>query len=144
MTHQEASAVVAVPLETLQQALCTIEDWTSFIVGVTKITKRAHERYVFELGDGGRSREVPAVVRLHHKDHSFTWRAVSGPRFSGSLRLTALDGHRTRVSLDLTEHPHGFMACVTDMVAHNRPHAMLDIQRLQSFAAATVRSSQVG
>jgi uncharacterized membrane protein len=135
MTHQVASAVVTVPLESLQQALRNVEDWTSFIDGVTKITKRAHERYVFELGDGSGTREVPAVVRHNHRDHSFSWHAVNGPRFEGCLRLHALDGMRTRVTLDLTAHPDGFMACLTDMVAHNRAQAVLDVQRLQSFAS---------
>ena len=136
MTRQEASAVVTVPLETLQQALRNVEEWTSFIVGVTRITKRAHERYVFELADGdGRTREVPAVVRHNHRDHCFTWHAVNGPRFEGCLRLTPLDAGRTRVTLDLTEHPHGFMGNLTDMVSHNRPHAAMDLQRLQSYAA---------
>jgi uncharacterized membrane protein len=134
MTHQEASAVVAVPLETLQEALRHVEDWTTFIAGVTKITKRAHERYVFELADGSRAREVAAVVRHNHRDHCFTWHAISGPKFDGCLRLTAVDGRCTRVSLELTEHPAGFVANVTDMVAHNRGHAMLDIQRFQTFA----------
>jgi|SRR4051794_4850941 hypothetical protein len=138
MTHQEASAVVTVPLESLQQALRNVEEWTSFIVGVTKITKRAHERYVFELGDGARTREVPTVVRHNHRDHCFTWHAVSGPRFEGSLKLAAVDGLRTRVTLDLTAHPDGFMACVTDMVAQHRSQAALDIQRLQSFASGVV------
>ena len=137
MTHQEASVVLTVPLEALQQALRHVEDWTSFIVGVTKITKSAHERYVFEIGDGaGRIREVPAVVRHNHRDHCFTWHAMSGPRFDGCLRLSPVDGGRTRVTLDLTEHPYGFMANLTDMVAHNRSEAVLDLQRLQAFAAA--------
>jgi hypothetical protein len=135
MTHQVASAVVTVPLESLQQSLRNVENWTSFFCGVTSITKRAHERYVFELEEGDRTREVPAVVRHHHRDHCFTWRAVSGPRFEGTLKLTAVDDRRTRVALDLTAHPAGFMACLTDMVAHNRAQAALDIQRLQSFAS---------
>jgi uncharacterized membrane protein len=135
MTHQVASAVVTVPLETLQQALRNVENWTSFFCGVKSITKRAHERYVFELEDDARTREVPTVVRHHHRDHCFTWHAVSGPRFEGTLKLTAVDDRRTRVALDLTAHPAGFMACLTDMVAHNRAQAALDILRLQSFAS---------
>jgi len=91
--------------------------------------------HVFELTDGSSTREVPTVVRHHHRDHCFTWHAVSGPRFEGSLKLTAVDDRRTRVALDLTAHPAGFMACLTDMVAHNRAQAALDIQRLQSFAS---------
>ena len=135
MTRQEASAVVTVPLESLQQALRNVEEWTSFIAGVTKITKRAHERYVFELSEGAEVREVPTVVRHNQRDHCFTWRAFSGPRFEGSLRLTPLDGSRTRVTLDITAHPAGFMACWTDLVAHNRSQAVIDVQRLQSFAS---------
>jgi hypothetical protein len=136
MTRQQASAVVTVPLESLQQALRNVEDWTAFIAGVSKITKRAHERYVFELDEGGSPREVAAVVRLNHRDHCFTWHAVSGPRFDGCLKLTAVDGgRRTRVSIDLTAHPDGFVAGITDFVAHRRPHAVLDLQRLESYAA---------
>jgi uncharacterized membrane protein len=134
MTHQQASAVVTVPLDALQQALRHVEDWTSFIDGVTKITKRAHERYVFELCDGTRTREVATVVRLNHREHCFSWHAVSGPKFDGCIKLAAVDGTRTRVQLDLTAHPDGFMACLTDMLSHDRPQALLDVQRLQAFA----------
>ena len=143
MTHQVASAVVSVPLETLEPALHNVEDWTSFIVGVSAITKRAHERYVFALVEGAGSRDVPTVVRHDHKNHCFMWHAVSGPRFVGSLKLTAIDAHRTRLTLDLTAHPYGFMASVTDMVAHNRSQAALDIQRLQSYAAQVAATAQI-
>jgi hypothetical protein len=141
MTHQQASAVVTVPLDELQQALRHVEDWTSFIAGVTKITKRAHERYVFELGDGTQTREVAAVVRHNHRDHCFTWHAVSGPKFDGYIKLSAVDPTRTRVVLDLTAHPDGFMACLTDMLSHDRPQALLDVQRLQRYAAQLGRVS---
>lgn len=135
MTHQEASAVVTFPLATVQEALHDVESWPAFIVGVTQVTKTAHERYVFRHAAGSRVRDIPTVVRLNHKEHCFTWRAVTGPRFEGCLRLSAVDAGRTRVTLSLTTQPEGFLANLTEMVASSRAEAVLDLHRMEAFLA---------
>jgi uncharacterized membrane protein len=132
MTHQEASAVVTVPLVRVEKALSDVEAWPSFIGGVGQVTKTSHERYTFKIADGRSIRDVRVSVRHNHRDHCYTWRAVNGVRFEGCLRLRAVDGTRTRVSLSLTSRPTGFLANLSEMVAPNKTEAVLDLQRLES------------
>jgi hypothetical protein len=133
MTHQEASAVVTLPLAAVQEALHDVESWSAFLVGVTQVTKTAHERYTFRITRGNRERDIPAVVRLNHKDHCFTWRSVTGPRFEGCLRLGAVDAGRTRVTLSLTSQPEGFFANMSEMVALSPPEVTPDVGRMEAY-----------
>lgn len=139
MAHQEASAVIAYPLATIRDRLRDVESWACVVLGLDRVSRTGHERYVFTISDGRRERDVPVVAKVLHGEQCMVWRETSGPRFSGSLRLAEVDPGRTRVTLSVTEYPAGFLAGIGDMLAPQRARAQLDLQRLEDHlrAAAT-------
>jgi len=129
MTHQEASAVVSVPVDVIEEKLGDIESWPCFLVGVEKVRKTSFERYVFVVRDGRNTREVPVSVTT--RPRRWAWHSLSGPTFEGELRMTPVDTRRTRLVLKLTSDPSGFLACLTEMLAASRVTADVDLQKLE-------------
>lgn len=138
MTHQEASSVVSLPEEEVYARLAEVEDWPRFLLGVKAVRRTAHERYVFTVADGSRSRDVEVAVRLHPAEARITWQALSGPRFDGELRVADAEllGH-TRVMLSITAEPAGFLAGLAEMAGASSPAAVLDLQRLEAVLSPT-------
>lgn len=133
MTHQEASSVVAAPLELVQQRLREVERWPEFLLGVSSVRKLSHERYRFAVDDRG---EVDVCVSAHPKEHRISWRALSGPRFVGEIRMAAVDAGHTRVTLSMTADPAGFLAGLSEMLASSKSTATFVLQRLDGYVAA--------
>jgi len=133
MTQQEASVTVSVPLAEAEQRLRDVTCWSSFLVGVEDVAKISHERYAFRLDDG---RQLRVAVRLHLRNHCFTWHALGGPAFEGSLKLTPVNSMCTRMTLRLVIRPAGFVANLAEMVGTSRSRAAVDLQRLDTYVHA--------
>ena len=132
LTHQEASAVVSMSLRTVDKRLRNVEDWSHFLVDVEEVTATSYERYVFRVREGRQLREVAMAVVNHPREHRFTWRALTGPRYDGELRLQSVDERHTRLTLSLTTQPAGFLAGLTEMLGSTGSTAVVDLQRLES------------
>jgi uncharacterized membrane protein len=139
MTHQEASAVVSLPVAEVETRLRQVEQWPNFLIGVDGVTTSSFERYAFTVRSGRHTRVVPVAVLARPREHRIAWRALAGPAFDGEFRLHALDDGRTRVVLSLTAEPAGFLAGLGEMVGSSTSMstAMLDLQRLEAFLAGT-------
>ena len=134
MTHQEATSTVEAPLDQVWTRVAAVEDWPDFLAGVRSVRRTSHERYVFTVVDGGhRVRDVEVAVGHHPKEHRIAWRALSGPRFDGEVRLAAAGPARTTVALTLTAEPAGFLAGVAELAGVTVPAAVLDLQRLDGM-----------
>jgi len=133
MTHQQAVSVVSAPLEVVERALRDVARWPDFLLGLEKVTETSFERYLFVVRDGNGSREAEVAVTAHPRDHRVVWRALTGPRFDGEVRLSPVDAGHTRVSLSLTADPAGFLAGLIEMVrTTHTTTAMLDLHRLEA------------
>jgi hypothetical protein len=133
LSEQEASVVIAIELPEVEGRLRDVTRWSRFLVGVVEVIRTSHERYLFRLEDG---REVRVAVRAHLRNHCFTWHALSGPPFEGSLRLSPAGTGLTRLTLQYTARPAGFVANLTEMVSRSRSRAMVDLHRLDSYVHA--------
>ncbi|MDQ1292429.1 MAG: hypothetical protein QG608_307 [Actinomycetota bacterium] len=129
MTHQEASAVVSVPMDVIEHKLQDVESWPGFLIGVEEVRKTSFERYVFVVRDGRNTREVP--VSVVDRPQRWTWHSLSGPTFEGELRMYPVDTRRTRLVLKLTSDPAGFLAYLAEMLIASHSTADVDLQRLE-------------
>ncbi len=136
MTRQQASAVVTAPLPTVEQRLRDVPSWASFMVGVERIEKVSHERYMFRISRARRPRDVPVVVRAHPREHRFSWRALAGPAFDGNLHLSATPGGWTRITFTSASRPDGFWANLAELLALAREQAGVDVRLLQDHLVA--------
>jgi hypothetical protein len=133
MTHQEASAVVSLPVSAVDMGLREISSWPLFMVGLQDVVKVAHARYVFVVRDGDSIREVPVCAVWHPREHRVSWKALSGPAFDGEFRLHRENERRTRITVSLVAEPAGLLAGLSDMVhPHAASTAQLILQKLEA------------
>ena len=137
MTHQEASAVVNLPVSEVDARLREISSWPLFLVGLKDVVKTAHERYTFVLRDSEGSREVPVAAIPHPREHRVSWKALSGPPFDGEFRLHPENERQTRITLSMVAEPAGFLAGLSDLAhPHRTSTAELVLQRLEAYLHA--------
>jgi hypothetical protein len=127
---ERAATVIPLPLSVVESNIWDVTSWTTFLGDVEWIERSAHERYVFGVRQGRRVNEVPVAVRWHARDHRVTWRELSGPAWRGEIRLTALNGRRTRIGLSVSAHPRGFLANLTDVLGGGRREVDVDLRKL--------------
>ncbi|MFN0284925.1 MAG: hypothetical protein ACKVZ6_23470 [Kineosporiaceae bacterium] len=131
----EAMAVVGLPLSVVETQLWDVAQWPTFLAGLVAVRRSSHERYVFTVRQGRRDSEVLVAVRWQARDHRFTWRALEGPPWDGSLRLVPINGRRTRVFLQRRAHPRSFVASLVELLGGGHADSALDLQRLQDRLA---------
>lgn len=130
MSHQEATSVVPLPLDEVEERLRDVETWPLFIEGLELITKTAHQRYRMVVRSGRTTREVHAAVLEHPKENRFSWKSLGGPRYDGELRLTAVDDRHTRIKLVFTADPVGFVSGLAEMFGTKNDTAEIDLGKL--------------
>ena len=141
MTHQEASAVVSLPVSEVDAKLREISSWPRFMVGLLDVIKIAHERYTFVVRDGHSVREVPVCAIPHPREHRVSWKALSGPAFDGEFRLHPENDRQTRIAVSLVAEPAGFLAGLSDMLHPPvTSTAELVLQRLEAHLHAPARA----
>lgn len=133
MTHQEATAVVNLPVTEVEARLREISSWPRFVVGLDDVVKTAHERYTFVVHDAGGTREVPVCAIPHPREHRISWKALAGPAFDGEFRLHPENERQTSVTVTLVAEPAGFLNGLSDMLRASSTTAELVLQRLEEF-----------
>jgi uncharacterized membrane protein len=141
MTHQEATAVVNLPMSEVEAKLREISHWPRFVVGLEDVVKTAHERYTFVVQDSGDTRDVPVCAIPHPREHRISWKALAGHAFDGEFRLHAENERQTRVTLTLVAEPAGFLARLGDLFQSSSSTAELVLQKLDAFLHAPAESA---
>lgn len=133
MARQESTAVLGVPLLAVQSRLQNVEDWPRFLVGLESVHRLAHGRYRFHVRRGRGVHELDVAVVFNPREHRVGWHCLSGPKWDGDLRLSAVDAGRTKVHLATVTEPRGFAEGVTEMLSPAKDEATLDLQRLEDL-----------
>lgn len=131
----EAMAVVGLPLSVVETQLWDVTQWPTFLSGLAAVRRSSHERYVFAVAQGRREHEVLVAVRWQARDHRFTWRALEGAPWDGTIRLVPVNGRRTRLYLQRRAYPRSLMASFAELLLGGTPDASTDLQRLQDRLA---------
>lgn len=141
MGRQEGATVVAAPLATVEATLRDVARWPEFLSGLESVRETGFERYVFSVSEGGgHARDVPVCVVPHVGEHRISWRALSGPRYTGELRLRVVDQEHTRVELAMTADPTGLMDGLRELVGERHRTVEIDLGRLDAVVTSRGRS----
>jgi uncharacterized membrane protein len=132
MMRQHATTTVAAPLTDVQARLADVSSWPAFLYGLESVEPAGHERYRFTLANGKQRRTVLVCVQAHPAEHRMAWRQLEGPRYTGELRLRAVDSGRTAVELTLTADPVTMAEGFRELLGERHPAAQLDLQRLDA------------
>jgi hypothetical protein len=136
VARQQATSVVAVPLDEVEVRLREVTRWPEFLIGLETAEQTGFERYRFTVTEGGRRRVIPVCVVPHPAEHRISWKALEGPRYIGDLRLHAVDDRHTKVELTMIVDPAGFAAGFREIVGDRHQTVVLDLQRLDAFVTA--------
>jgi hypothetical protein len=132
---ERASTVIPLPLSVVESNIWDAASWPTFFGDVDRVERTGYERFVFGVRQGRRLHEVPVAVRWHARDHRVSWRELAGPQWRGEIRLSALNGRRTRVELHVAAHPRSFVACVAEMLGSRSRDLEADLARLSDRLA---------
>ncbi len=135
MARQEATTVVGVRLEAVEDRLGDVEEWPRFLLGLHQVHRRGSGRWTFLVHDGARPRELDVTIDVDLDNHRIVWRAMSGPRFEGVWTLVP-DGNGTRIELTLDADPMGLVAGLAELLGRSDDTASLDLRRLEEHLAA--------
>jgi uncharacterized membrane protein len=131
--------VIATPMTRLEEKLSNVESWPAFLVGVESVHTLGHERYRFRLAAGRHRRETTVCVRHWPQAHRFTWRALEGPQYTGTMQLRPVDAWHTAVKLCLSSHPVTLAESLVEMVLPRMGQAATDLRRLEEHVLAVGR-----
>jgi uncharacterized membrane protein len=137
VTRQQASTVVAAPLDVVEARLRDVERWPEFLSEVAAVETAGFERYRFTVTDGRQRRVVLVCVVPHPNEHRISWRALEGPRYLGDFRLRVVDERHTKVDLTATLDPAGLMDGLREIVGERHMTAGLDLRRLEAYVTST-------
>jgi hypothetical protein len=127
---ERAATVIPLPLSVVESNIWDVTGWVAFLGDVEWIERSGHERYVFGIRQGRRVHEVPVGVRWHAREHRVSWRELAGPAWRGEIRLTALNGRRTRVGLEMVVRPRTLIGNLADALGGRGTAVDVDLGRL--------------
>jgi hypothetical protein len=140
---ERAGVVVSQPLPVVEALVRDVSGWPALFADVQDVSRLAHDRYLVELRQGRRGRRVrtrAALVRVRWNavEHQFSWHSVTGPEWSGELRLTPLTGRRTAVALTLNgrDGGPGWLSRLINRGYRSSGDATRDVEALRSRVAA--------
>jgi hypothetical protein len=131
-----AATVIPLPLSVVESNIWDVTAWPAFLSDVRWVQRAGHERYLFGVRQGRRLHEIPVAVRWHARDHRVTWQELDGPTWRGEIRLTAMNGRRTRATMTLNSQPRSITAKLAELFGVRRREASGDLGRLADRLAS--------
>ncbi|MDQ1286721.1 MAG: hypothetical protein QG622_286 [Actinomycetota bacterium] len=117
----QASTVINLPLSVVESNIWDPGSWPGFMDLLDRVERKSTERFILGVREGRRVFEVPVALRWHPREHRASWSELQGPEFRGEIRLVALNGRRTKVTLEMVARPRTLAGILTEkLVGHRR------------------------
>jgi hypothetical protein len=133
---ERAATVIPLPLSVVESNIWDVTAWPSFVSDVQWVQRAGHERYLFGVRQGRRLHEIPVAVRWHARDHRVTWHQLDGPTWRGEIRLTALNGRRTKATMTVNSQPRNLTDKIAELFGVRGREASVDLGRLAERLAS--------
>jgi hypothetical protein len=134
--RDQASTVINLPLSVVESNIWDPNSWPSFMDWLVGVERKAKERYVFAIREGVRVFEVPVSVRWHLREHTVTWCELTGRAHRGEIRLTSLNGRRTKVTIEMSALPRTVAGILTEKLCGHRRQTDVYLLRLAARLAS--------
>ncbi|OLZ60698.1 SRPBCC family protein [Amycolatopsis keratiniphila] len=108
-------------------------DLPRFVPGLDRVEQRddVHTRWTISIG--GLKRTFDATITEQRADKRISWEPRSGPGHSGTVTMHRINATRTRVTVDMTIAPAGFVENVADKLGFLDRHVQIALERFKSF-----------
>ncbi|HEX7100746.1 MAG TPA: SRPBCC family protein [Acidimicrobiia bacterium] len=109
------------------------EEFPRFMEGVERIQQIDDRHLLWEVDIAGIDREFEAEITEQEPDQRIAWRSRTGVDQGGVVTFHPLNDDQTRVTLQLTFEPEGFVEQAGDKLGIVAARAKGDLERFKEF-----------
>ena len=133
MSNFQSSIDVNVPLRKAYNQWTQFEEFPRFMEGVEEVRQLDDTRLHWKAEIAGQNREWTAKIEEQTPDRVIAWRSEQGAANAGRVTFEGLDDDRTRVTLEMTFEPEGFVEQAGDTLGFVRRRVEGDLERFKGF-----------
>ena len=121
------------PLSHVYNQWTQFEEFPRFMEGVKEVRQLDNQRLHWRADIGGKEKEWTAKIIEQIPDDRIAWESQSGEYTSGQVDFARLGPDRTRVTLELSYDPKGFVENVGDAVGLVSRRVGNDLEHFKEF-----------
>jgi uncharacterized membrane protein len=133
MERISKSIEVDCPVRTVYNQWTQFEEFPRFMEGVKRVTQLDDKRLHWEAEIAGRDKEWDARITEQVPDQRIAWQSESGEQTSGMVTFQPAGANRTRVNLELSYDPKGFVESTGDAVGLVSRRVENDLEHFKDF-----------
>ena len=133
MERIKKSIEVDRPLSDVYNQWTQFEEFPRFMEGVKEVRQLDDQRLHWRADIGGKEKEWTAKIIEQIPDDRIAWESQSGEYTSGQVDFARLGPDRTRVTLELSYDPKGFVENVGDAVGVVSRRVGNDLEHFKEF-----------
>jgi uncharacterized membrane protein len=133
MEHIKKSIEVDCPLSHVYNQWTQFEEFPRFMEGVKEVRQLDDQRLHWRAEIGGKEKEWTAKIIEQIPDNRIAWRSESGEYTSGLVDFARLGTDRTRVVLEISYDPKGFIENAGDAVGLVSRRIENDLEHFKEF-----------
>lgn len=136
MSRVEKTIEVGVPVRVAYNQWTQFESFPAFMEGVHEVRQLDDRHLHWRAKVGGKEEEWDAEIREQLPDEKIIWRATSGAENAGMVTFDDLGMNRTRVHLEMSYDPEGFVESAGDAFGFVSRRVEGDLQRFKEYIEA--------
>jgi uncharacterized membrane protein len=133
MERIEKSIEVACPLTTVYNQWTQFEEFPRFMEGIKEVKQLDDKRLHWHAEIAGKDKEWYARITEQVPDRLIAWQSEGGEYTSGAVRFQPAGPDRTRVNLELSYEPKGFVESTGDALGVVSRRVENDLERFKDF-----------
>jgi uncharacterized membrane protein len=133
MERIQKSIEVDCPLNQVYNQWTQFEEFPRFMEGVKEVKQLDDTRLHWLAEIAGKEKQWTAKIIEQIPDHRIAWESESGEFTSGVVSFQALGPNRTRVTLEISYDPKGFIENVGDTIGVVSRRVENDLERFKEF-----------
>ena len=133
MERIKKSIEVDRPLSLVYNQWTQFEEFPRFMEGVKEVRQLDDQRLHWRADIGGKEKEWTARIIEQIPDDRIAWQSESGEYTSGQVDFAKLGPDRTRVTLEISYDPTGFIENVGDAVGVVSRRVENDLKHFKEF-----------
>ena len=133
MERIEKSIEVERPVRTVYNQWTQFEEFPRFMKGVKKVSQLDDQRLHWEAEIAGKDKEWYARITDQVPDQIIAWQSEGGEYNSGTVTFAPINSNRTRINLQLTYDPEGFVEKTGDALGVVSSRVENDLERFKDF-----------
>jgi uncharacterized membrane protein len=133
MERIKKSIEVDRPLSDVYNQWTQFEEFPKFMEGVKEVRQLDDQRLHWRADIGGKEKEWTAKIIEQIPDDRIAWRSESGEYTSGQVDFAKLGTDRTRVALEISYDPKGFIENIGDAVGVVSRRVENDLEHFKEF-----------